>query len=71
LTWQSAPGKAFDSAGLEYRVVAGFATCLYVEEVEPDAGHLTTAEIEAGLSSVLRGRLARVRARERDGTLMV
>jgi hypothetical protein len=33
--------KAFSSAGLEYRVVGGLATYLYVEEVEPDAGRLT------------------------------
>ena len=33
--------KAFSSAGLEYRVVGGLATYLYVEEAEPDAGRLT------------------------------
>jgi hypothetical protein len=33
--------KAFSSAGLEYRVIGGLATYLYVEEVEPDAGRLT------------------------------
>lgn len=33
--------KIFSSAGLEYRVVGGLATYLYVEEVEPDAGRLT------------------------------
>jgi hypothetical protein len=33
--------KAFSSAGLEYRVVGGLATYLYVEESEPDAGRLT------------------------------
>jgi hypothetical protein len=33
--------QAFDSAGLEYRVVGGLATYLYVEEAEPDAGRLT------------------------------
>lgn len=32
---------AFSSAGLEYRVVGGLATYLYVEEMEPDAGRLT------------------------------
>jgi len=32
--------KAFSSAGLEYRVVGGLATYLYVEEKEPDAGRL-------------------------------
>jgi hypothetical protein len=31
----------FASAGLEYRVVGGLATYLYVEEAEPDAGRLT------------------------------
>jgi hypothetical protein len=33
--------EAFFSAGLEYRVVGGLATYLYVEELEPDAGRLT------------------------------
>jgi hypothetical protein len=33
--------KAFGSAGIEYRVVGGLATYLYVEEAEPDAGRLT------------------------------
>jgi hypothetical protein len=33
--------RIFSSAGLEYRVVGGVATYLYVEEVEPDAGRLT------------------------------
>lgn len=32
---------AFSSAGLEYRIVGGLATYLYVEEREPDAGRLT------------------------------
>jgi len=32
---------AFSAAGIEYRVVGGLATYLYVEEVEPDAGRLT------------------------------
>lgn len=33
--------RLFFAAGLEYRVVGGVATYLYVEEVEPDAGRLT------------------------------
>ncbi|MGC9952462.1 MAG: hypothetical protein ABSF64_39495 [Bryobacteraceae bacterium] len=33
--------RIFSSAGLEYRVVGGLATYLYVEESEPDAGRLT------------------------------
>jgi hypothetical protein len=33
--------KIFSSAGLEYRIVGGLATYLYVEELEPDAGRLT------------------------------
>ena len=33
--------KIFASAGLEYRVVGGLATYLYVEQAEPDAGRLT------------------------------
>ncbi len=33
--------QAFDAAGLEYRVVGGLATDLYVEEAEQDAGRLT------------------------------
>jgi hypothetical protein len=33
--------EAFSSAGLDYRVVGGLATYLYVEEAEPDAGRLT------------------------------
>src|ERR1017187_4305481 len=37
--------RIFSSAGLEYRVVGGVATYLYVEEVEPDAGRLTKDEI--------------------------
>jgi hypothetical protein len=32
---------AFAAAGLEYRVVGGLATYLYVEEALPDAGRLT------------------------------
>lgn len=32
---------AFSAAGLEYWVVGGLATYLYVEELEPDAGRLT------------------------------
>ena len=32
---------AFTAAGLEYRVIGGLATYLYVEEAEPDAGRLT------------------------------
>jgi hypothetical protein len=33
--------QAFSSAGLDYRVIGGLATYLYVEEREPDAGRLT------------------------------
>jgi hypothetical protein len=33
--------QAFSAAGLEYRVVGGLATYLYVEQAEPDAGRLT------------------------------
>lgn len=33
--------KAFSSAGLDYRVVGGLATYLYVEEADADAGRLT------------------------------
>ena len=33
--------RAFRAAGLDYRVVGGLATYLYVEEAEPDAGRLT------------------------------
>lgn len=33
--------KAFSGAGLDYRVVGGLATYLYVEEALPDAGRLT------------------------------
>jgi hypothetical protein len=33
--------QIFASAGLEYRVIGGLATYLYVEELEPDAGRLT------------------------------
>lgn len=33
--------ELFSSAGVEYRVVGGLATYLYVEEVDPDAGRLT------------------------------
>ena len=32
---------AFAAAGLEYRVIGGLATYLYVEEAAPDAGRLT------------------------------
>ncbi len=32
---------ALSSAGIEYRIVGGLATYLYVEEVAPDAGRLT------------------------------
>jgi hypothetical protein len=33
--------KAFSEAGIDYRVVGGLATYLYVEEALPDAGRLT------------------------------
>lgn len=33
--------RIFSSAGLEYRIVGGLATYLYVEQVEPDSGRLT------------------------------
>jgi hypothetical protein len=33
--------QAFSAAGIEYRVVGGLATFLYVEESEADAGRLT------------------------------
>lgn len=33
--------RIFASAGLEYRVVGGLATYLYVEQAEPDSGRLT------------------------------
>jgi hypothetical protein len=33
--------QAFSAAGLEYRVIGGLATYLYVEEAAPDAGRLT------------------------------
>lgn len=33
--------QAFAAAGLEYRVVGGLATYLYVEETDPDSGRLT------------------------------
>jgi hypothetical protein len=33
--------QAFSAAGLDYRVIGGLATYLYVEEATPDAGRLT------------------------------
>ena len=33
--------RAFQAAGLDYRVVGGLAAYLYVEDKEPDAGRLT------------------------------
>lgn len=33
--------EAFSAAGVEYRVIGGLATYLYVEEAAPDAGRLT------------------------------
>jgi len=33
--------RAFAAAGLDYRIVGGLATYLYVEDREPDAGRLT------------------------------
>ena len=33
--------RIFASAGLEYRIVGGLATYLYVEQVAPDSGRLT------------------------------
>jgi hypothetical protein len=33
--------KIFSTAGLDYRIVGGLATYLYVEEAAPDAGRLT------------------------------
>lgn len=33
--------RIFEAAGLEYRIVGGLATYLYVEQSEPDAGRLT------------------------------
>lgn len=62
--------KALSSTGIDYRVVGGLATYLYVEELQPEAGRLTrgagliTAEMEANLSPILHERLARARARE-------
>jgi hypothetical protein len=34
-------GRALSEAGIDYRVVGGLATYLYVEEAAPDAGRLT------------------------------
>jgi hypothetical protein len=48
--------KALTSAGIDYRVVGGLATYLYVEEAEPDAGRLTR-DIDI---AVRRGDLDRV-----------
>lgn len=48
--------KIFTAAGLEYRVVGGLATYLYVERAEPDAGRLTK-DIDI---AVRRGDLARI-----------
>jgi hypothetical protein len=48
--------EAFAAAGLEYRVVGGLATYLYVEEKEPDAGRLTR-DIDI---AVRRGDLERI-----------
>ncbi|MGH9582813.1 MAG: hypothetical protein ACRD4O_07755, partial [Bryobacteraceae bacterium] len=33
--------RAFSRAGIEYRIVGGLATYLYVEQQDPDAGRLT------------------------------
>ena len=33
--------SAFTAAGLDYRVIGGLATYLYVEDQQPDAGRLT------------------------------
>lgn len=33
--------EAFSAAGIDYRVIGGLATYLYVEDREPDAGRLT------------------------------
>jgi hypothetical protein len=33
--------QAFAAAGIEYRILGGLATYLYLEEAEPDAGRLT------------------------------
>src|SRR4051812_34959299 len=49
--------RIFSSAGLDYRVVGGLATYLYVEEVEPDAGRLTR-DIDVAVRRVDLDRIA-------------
>jgi hypothetical protein len=50
--------KAFSGAGIDYRVVGGLATYLYVEEVATDAGRLTK-DVDI---AVRRADLARIEA---------
>lgn len=50
--------QIFAAAGLDYRIVGGLATYLYVEEAEPDAGRLTK-DIDI---AVRRGDLERIAA---------
>ena len=50
--------EAFSAAGLEYRIVGGLATYLYVEELEPDAGRLTR-DIDIAVQREDLGRIAK------------
>jgi hypothetical protein len=50
--------KVFSEAGIDYRVAAGLATFLYVEEAAPDAGR-TTTDVDI---LVRRGELERIEA---------
>ncbi len=50
--------KIFSSAGIEYRIVGGLATYLYVEDAEPDAGRLTK-DIDIAVRRVDLDRIAK------------
>jgi hypothetical protein len=49
---------AFSAAGIDYRIVGGLATYLYVEANEPDAGRLTK-DIDIAIRREDLGRIAR------------
>jgi hypothetical protein len=50
--------RIFSSAGLEYRVVGGVATFLYVEEAAPDAGR-TTKDVDIAVRRADLERIAK------------
>ncbi len=54
--------RIFTSAGIEYRIVGGLATYLYVEEREPEAGRLTR-DVDIAVRRADLARIAEAAAR--------